>query len=227
MSLFNAHYDTRCGPRLPCRERQAGGGSPAPGQDAVGHRRLVRRKAAHPAASAGGPRPWRGARTTAFRPGGGSRRGRAEKMRSHEPGRRIEATARGFDRTLAGGEQLLGASDRTSCQPDRQPPRSSAHRGLLADALRDAVPRRMTSPGPSSDPQGAPAQDRRPRRGEGIRIHFASACPDAALFRLLVGRLAAAETAGAPWFSTPNPDTTNLTRRRKARTPTHARICHR
>ena len=41
LSLFNAHYDTRC--FLPvhvlsCRERQAGGGSPAPGQDAVGHR---------------------------------------------------------------------------------------------------------------------------------------------------------------------------------------------
>ena len=41
LSLFNAHYDTRCFlpvPRLSCRERQAGGGSPAPRQDALGRR---------------------------------------------------------------------------------------------------------------------------------------------------------------------------------------------
>ena len=71
-------------PRLPCRERQAGGGSPAPGQDArrasshvertlLKHlvRRIRRPLAAHPAhllgghATTAGPRPWRGARRTA------------------------------------------------------------------------------------------------------------------------------------------------------------------
>ena len=54
-----------------------------------------------------------------------------------------------------------------------------------------------------------------------LRIHFASACPDAALFRLLAGRLAAlgprppghrAPRIRAP--STPNPDTDNLNPRR-------------
>ena len=104
---------------------------------------------------------------------------------------RLEATARGFDAryivTSLGGEprhlyeavycargqaenliklhkgQL--ASDRTSCQsPLANQFRLVLHTAAywLMLALRDAVPRRMPPPGPSSDPQGAPAQDRRP-----------------------------------------------------------------
>ena len=62
-------------------------------------------------------------------------------------------------------------------------------------ALRDAVPRRMTLAWAEFATLrarllkiGARVVEKAAR----IRIHFASACPDAALFRLLVGRLAAA-----------------------------------
>ena len=62
-------------------------------------------------------------------------------------------------------------------------------------ALRDAVPRRMTLAWAECATLrarllkiGARVVERAAR----IRIHFASACPDAALFRLLAGRLAAA-----------------------------------
>ena len=112
---------------------------------------------------------------------------------------RLEATARGFDAryivTSLGGEprhlyediycargqaenliklhkgQL--ASDRTSCQSPlanqfRLVLRTAAYWLMLA--LRDAVPAGCRSPGPSSRPSGRPAQDRRPRRGEG-RAH--------------------------------------------------------
>ena len=61
-------------------------------------------------------------------------------------------------------------------------------------ALRDAVPRRMTlawaefaTLRQSLLKIGARVVEKAAR----IRIHFASACPDAALFRLLAGRLAA------------------------------------
>ena len=62
-------------------------------------------------------------------------------------------------------------------------------------ALRDAVPRRM----PLAWAEFATLRARLLKIGARIvekaariRIHFASACPDAALFRLLAGRLAAA-----------------------------------
>ena len=61
-------------------------------------------------------------------------------------------------------------------------------------ALRDAVPRRM----PLAWAEFATLRARLLKigarvveRAARIRIHFASACPDAALFRLLAGRLAA------------------------------------
>lgn len=61
-------------------------------------------------------------------------------------------------------------------------------------ALRDAVPRRM----PLHWAEFATLRHRLLKTGARVikkaarvRIHFASACPDAALFRLLAGRLAA------------------------------------
>ena len=61
-------------------------------------------------------------------------------------------------------------------------------------ALRDAVPRRM----PLARAEFATLRKsllkigaRVVERAARIRIHFASACPDAALFRMLAGRLAA------------------------------------
>ena len=113
---------------------------------------------------------------------------------------RLEATARGFDAryivTSLGGdarhlyediycargqaENLIKlhkgqlASDRDLLpEPDRQPvPPRPAHRGLLADArpARCRAPPDAARLGRVRDPQGAPAQDRRPRRGEG-RAH--------------------------------------------------------
>ena len=70
-------------------------------------------------------------------------------------------------------------------------------------ALRDAVPRRMPLAWAEFATLrknllkiGARVVERAcPELAEGaarIRIHFASVCPDAALFRLLAGRLAAA-----------------------------------
>ena len=113
---------------------------------------------------------------------------------------RLEATARGFDAryivTSLGGdvrhlyediycargqaENLIKlhkgqlASDRDLLpEPDRQPaPPRPAHRGLLADArpARCRAPQDDARLGRVRDPQGAPAQDRRPRRREG-RAH--------------------------------------------------------
>ncbi len=66
--------------------------------------------------------------------------------------------------------------------------------GVLVLALRDAVPRRM----PLARAEFATLRKsllkigaRVVERAARIRIHFASACPDAALFRMLAGRLAA------------------------------------
>ena len=89
------------------------------------------------------------------------------------------------------------ASDRTSCQsPIANQFRLVLHTAAywLMLALRDAVPRRM----PLAWAEFATLRQRLLKIGARvvekaarIRIHFASACPDAALFRLLAGRLAA------------------------------------
>ena len=89
------------------------------------------------------------------------------------------------------------ASDRTSCQsPIANQFRLVLHTAAywLMLALRDAVPRRMplawaefATLRKSLLKIGARVVERAAR----IRIHFASAFPDAALFRLLAGRLAA------------------------------------
>ena len=89
------------------------------------------------------------------------------------------------------------ASDRTSCQsPLANQFRLVLHTAAywLMLALRDAVPRRM----PLAWAEFATLRARLLKIGARvvekaarIRIHFASACPDAALFRLLAGRLAA------------------------------------
>ena len=89
------------------------------------------------------------------------------------------------------------ASDRTSCQsPLANQFRLVLHTAAywLMLALRDAVPRRM----PLAWAEFATLRARLLKigarvveRAARIRIQFASACPDAALFRLLAGRLAA------------------------------------
>ena len=89
------------------------------------------------------------------------------------------------------------ASDRTSCQsPLANQFRLVLHTAAywLMLALRDAVPRRMTLAWAEFATLrqrllkiGARVVEKAAR----IRIHFASACPDAALFRMLAGRLAA------------------------------------
>ncbi len=89
------------------------------------------------------------------------------------------------------------ASHRTSCQsPIANRFRLILHTAAywLLLALRDAVPCRMplawaefATLRKSLLKVGARVVERAAR----IRIHFASACPDAALFRLLAGRLAA------------------------------------
>ena len=89
------------------------------------------------------------------------------------------------------------ASDRTSCQsPIANQFRLVLHTAAywLMLALRDAVPRRM----PLAWAEFATLRQRLLKIGARvvekaarIRIHFASAFPDAALFRLLAGRLAA------------------------------------
>ena len=90
------------------------------------------------------------------------------------------------------------ASDRTSCQsPLANQLRLVLHTGAywLMLALRDAIPRTM----PLARAEFATLRLRLLKigarvveRAARIRIHFASACQDAALFRLLAGRLAAA-----------------------------------
>ena len=90
------------------------------------------------------------------------------------------------------------ASDRTSCQsPLANQLRLVLHTGAywLMLALRDAIPRaaplaraEFTTLRLRLLKIGARVVEKAAR----IRIHFASACPDATLFRLLAGRLAAA-----------------------------------
>ena len=90
------------------------------------------------------------------------------------------------------------ASDRTSCQsPLANQLRLFLHTGAywMMLALRDAIPRAA----PLARAEFATLRLRLLKIGARVvekatrvRIHFASACPDAALFRLLAGRLAAA-----------------------------------
>ena len=90
------------------------------------------------------------------------------------------------------------ASDRTSCQsPLANQLRLVLHTGAywLMLALSDAIPRET----PLARAEFATLRLRLLKIGARvvekaarIRIHFASACPDATLFRLLAGRLAAA-----------------------------------
>ena len=169
---------------------------------------------------------------------------------------RLEATARGFDAryivTSLGGEarhlyediycargqaenliklhkgQL--ASDRTSCQsPIANQFRLPAHRGLLADArpARCRAAQDAARLGRVRDPQGAPAQDRRPRRREGrphphpLRLGLSGRrpVPPAGRAPRGLGPL----TAGAPCPAnprliqppTPKPKTSNRYRKRR------------
>ena len=90
------------------------------------------------------------------------------------------------------------ASDRTSCQsPLANQLRLVLHTAAywLMLALRDAIPRAA----PLARAEFATLRLRLLKIGARVvekaarvRIHFTSACPDAALFRLLAGRLAAA-----------------------------------
>ena len=90
------------------------------------------------------------------------------------------------------------ASDRTSCRSPlanrfRPVPHTAAC--WLMRALRDAVPRRMPlawSGFATLRQKLLKIAARAIEKAARIRIHFASACPDAALFRMLAGRLAAA-----------------------------------
>jgi len=104
--------------------------------------------------------------------------------------------ARGQAENLIKQHKAQLASDRTSCQsPLANQFRLILHTAAywLMLALRDAVPRRMplhwsefATIRRSLLKIGARVVEKATR----IRIHFASACPDAALFRLLAGRLA-------------------------------------
>ena len=111
---------------------------------------------------------------------------------------RLEATARGFDAryivTSLGGE-ASHLYEAIYCARGQAENLIKLHKGQLAsDALRDAVPRRMALAWAEFATLrqrllkiGARVVEKAAR----IRIHFASACPDATRFRLLAGRLAA------------------------------------
>ena len=116
-----------------------------------------------------------------------------------EPRRLYEGIycARGQAENLIKQHKAQLASDRTSCQsPLANQFRLVLHTAAywLMLALRDAVPRRMdlawsefATIRKSLLKIGARVVEKAAR----VRIHFASACPNAALFRLLAGRLAA------------------------------------
>ena len=105
--------------------------------------------------------------------------------------------ARGQAENLIKQHKVQLASDRTSCQsPTANQFRLVLHTAAywLMLALRDAVPRRMDLAWAEFATLrqkllkiGARVVEKAAR----VRIHFASACPDAALFRMLAGRLAA------------------------------------
>ena len=150
------------------------------------------------------PRPLLEPQTPGRRPAGGDHaRLRCPLHRHLAQGRGPPSLRRRLLRPRPGGEpdQAAQGSARLGSnllpKPARQPAQAGpAHRRLLADArpARCHPPRRATRQCRVRHTQAAPAQDRRPRRRKAarIRIHFTSACPDAALFRLLAGRLAAA-----------------------------------
>ena len=104
--------------------------------------------------------------------------------------------ARGQAENLIKQHKAQLASDRTSCQsPLANQFRLVLHTAAywLMLALRDAVPRRMDLAWAEFATirqkllkVGARVIEKAAR----VRIHFASACPDAALFRMLAGRLA-------------------------------------
>ena len=104
--------------------------------------------------------------------------------------------ARGQAENLIKQHKAQLASDRTSCQsPLANQFRLVLHTAAywLMLALRDAVPRRM----PLAWAEFATIRQKLLKVGARViekaarvRIHFASACPDAALFRMLAGRLA-------------------------------------
>ncbi len=116
-----------------------------------------------------------------------------------EPRRLYEGTycARGQAENLIKQHKVQLASGRTSCQsPLANQFRLVLHTAAywLMLALRDAVPRRM----PLAWYEFATLRQKLLKNGARViekaarvRIHFASACPDAALFRMLAGRLAA------------------------------------
>ena len=116
-----------------------------------------------------------------------------------EPRRLYEGTycERGQAENLIKQHKVQLASDRTSCQsPTANQFRLVLHTAAywLMLALRDAVPRRM----PLAWCEFATLRQKLLKVGARviekaarIRIHFASACPDADLFRMLAGRLAA------------------------------------
>jgi len=105
--------------------------------------------------------------------------------------------ARGQAENLIKQHKVQLASDRTSCQsPTANQFRLILHTAAywLMLALRDAVPRRM----PLHWAEFATLRQKLLKIGARVveksarvRIHFASAYPDAALFRMLAGRLAA------------------------------------
>ena len=105
--------------------------------------------------------------------------------------------ARGQAENLIKLHKAQLASDRTSCQsPLANQFRLVLHTAAywLMLALRDAVPRRM----PLHWAEFATLRQKLLKIGARVvekaarvRIHFASACPDADLFRMLAGRLAA------------------------------------
>ena len=104
--------------------------------------------------------------------------------------------ARGQAENLIKQHKVQLASDRTSCQsPTANQFRLILHTAAywLMLALRDAVPRRM----PLHWAEFATLRQRLleiaarvVEKAARVRIHFASACPDASLIRLLSGRLA-------------------------------------
>ena len=116
-----------------------------------------------------------------------------------EPRRLYEGTycARGQAENLIKQHKVQLTSDRTSCQsPLANQFRLVLHTAAywLMLALPDAVPRRM----PLHWAELATLRHRLLKTGARViekaarvRIHFASACPDAARFRQLAGRLAA------------------------------------
>ena len=160
-------------------------------QDARLRQLRLRRRLVAPR-NAGSSPGWR-RRRAASTPATSSPRSRASRRHLYEG----IYCARGQAENLIKLHKGQLASDRTSCQsPLANQFRLVLHTAAywLMLALRDAVPRRM----PLAWAEFATLRQRLLKIGARvvekaarIRIHFASACPDAALFRLLAGRLAA------------------------------------